>query len=150
MGLRLGPEAPVVVTLVTDQAAHAGRHADHQRVILAAGLQQQNANRGVLGQTGGHDTAGGASSDDDIVVGVHGRTSQGRGVGCVLLTILPAPGKSPASAPLPVRRPLLGEGHRPLHKILRGKEGRDRRIAVLAPDRRLQGGFVQALEDRLF
>jgi hypothetical protein len=48
--LRLGPEAPVERVLGGDQHADAGRHGDHHRLVLAAGLDQQDLRLAVFGQ----------------------------------------------------------------------------------------------------
>jgi hypothetical protein len=73
----LGPEAPVLLALGLDQLAHPGRHLDQERGVLAAGLQQQDLDVGVLGQSGREDAAGRTGADDDVVVARagHGPTS---------------------------------------------------------------------------
>ncbi len=70
IGFRLGPEAPVIGPLIGQQRAHARGHLDQDRVVLAAGFQQQHLDLGIGGQPVGQHAAGRAGADDDIVVTV--------------------------------------------------------------------------------
>src|SRR5262249_47603973 len=67
VGLRLALEAPIDL-LVAEQVGHADRNVDPPVFVLAAGLEQQHADVGVLGQPVGEHTAGRSCSDDDVVV----------------------------------------------------------------------------------
>lgn len=76
----LGPEAPIVVALGLDQFADAGGHAHQDRVVLAAGFQQQDLRSRVFAQAVGQHAAGRAGADDDVVVAIqsHGPERRSR------------------------------------------------------------------------
>src|SRR6266700_2053532 len=65
-GFRLGPKHPVR-TRIADRKEIADRDVKPDPVVVAAGLQDQDAARGIGRQPVGDDAAGGAGADDDIV-----------------------------------------------------------------------------------
>ena len=65
-GFRLGPEHPVRAR-ISDRKQIAHRNVKPDPVVIAAGLQHQHAVLRIGGEPVGHDAAGGARADDDIV-----------------------------------------------------------------------------------
>ena len=68
VGLRLGAVVPVG-PLDVHRHGERARHADQRRPVVAAALDQQDGRGPVLGEAVGHDAAGGAGPDDDVVEG---------------------------------------------------------------------------------
>ena len=64
--LRRGVVKPV--ELRHGEPRDARRHADQQRLVRAAGLEQQHARRGIGGEPVGQHAARRAGADDDVVV----------------------------------------------------------------------------------
>ena len=66
--VRLGLGREVPVELGVELLREGRRDLDLQRAVLAAGLEQQHAHRGVLGEAVGEHAAGRAGADDHVVV----------------------------------------------------------------------------------
>jgi hypothetical protein len=78
-GVRLGAVFPGQ-GVVVEHFEEAGGDVDQRVTVTAAGLDEDDVDRGVLGEAVGEDATGGAGTDDDIVC-LHVRSPRGGGCG---------------------------------------------------------------------